>query len=331
MHNQEGLPAFSDVLDASERLNGVARKTPLLESDLLNERVNGRLLIKAEPLQRTGSFKFRGAYNAISQVIERDGKRPVVAFSSGNHAQGVALAAKLLDVPATIVMPSDAPAIKRNNTAAYGADVRLMDRYRESREEIGAEIAETTGAALIKPYDDPHIIAGQGTVGLELAEQAQMMGASLDAVLICCGGGGLTAGSTLALRETHRDLPIYAVEPVDYDDTKQSLEAGERRSVDIGTLTLCDALLASTPGVLTFAINKRFNVQGLTVTDDEALAAMAIAFETMKLVLEPGGAVSLAAALSRQIATTGRTLAVVASGGNVDPAIFAKALSQTAV
>jgi len=331
MCNQEGLPAFSDVLDASKRLNGVARKTPLLESDLLNQRIGGRLLIKAEPLQRTGSFKFRGAYNAISRVIERDGKRPVVAFSSGNHAQGVALAAKLLGVPATIVMPSDAPAIKRNNTAAYGADVRLMDRHGESREEIGADIAKTTGAALIKPYDDPNIIAGQGTAGLELAEQAQMMGVSLDAVLICCGGGGLTAGSTLALRESHRELPIYAVEPEGYDDTKQSLDAGERRSVKIGTPTLCDALLAPTPGALTFAINKTLNVQGLVVTDKEALAAMAIAFETLKLVLEPGGAVSLAAVLSGRVETNGRTLAVIASGGNVDPAVFEKALAQTAI
>ena len=327
MSNLENLPEFKDIEAAAARLNGIARRTPLLESDLLNERIGGRLLVKAEPLQRTGSFKFRGAYNAIRRVIERDGKRPVVAFSSGNHAQGVALAAKLLGVPATIVMPSDAPAIKRKNTAAYGAELRLMDRYRESREEIGAEIAKTTAAALINPYNDPDIIAGQGTVGLEIAEQARALGASLDAVLVCCGGGGLTAGSTLALKEENGDLPIYAVEPEAYDDTKQSLEAGERRSVKVGTPTLCDALLASMPGELTFAINKRFKVQGLTVTDDEALNAMAVAFETLKLVLEPGGAVSLAAVLSGRIETKGRTFAVIASGGNVDPAVFVKALT----
>jgi threonine dehydratase len=203
-----------------------------------------------------------------------------------------------------------------------------MDRYRESREDIGAEIAAATGAALINPYDDPSIITGQGTVGLEIAEQALAAEASLDAVLICCGGGGLTSGSALALRENNESLPIYAVEPEAYDDTKQSLEAGERRSIKPGTPTLCDALLATTPGELTFALNKSLKVQGLTVTDDEALEAMAVAFETLKLVLEPGGAVSLAAALSGRIETKGRTLAVVASGGNVDPAVFAKALTR---
>lgn len=323
-----GLPSFADVQAAAQRLNGVARRTPLLESDLLNERVGGRLLLKAEPLQRTGSFKFRGAYNAISQVIERDGKRPVVAFSSGNHAQGVALAAKLLGVEVTIVMPSDAPAIKQRNTKAYGAELRLPDRYRDSREEIGAEIARTTGAALIKPYDDRDVIAGQGTVGLEIAEQAEMLGASLDAVLTCCGGGGLTAGCALALKEAHADLPIYTVEPAAYDDTRRSLEAGERRAIEPGTPTLCDALLAPTPGELTFAINKSRIASGFAVSDDEVLEAMAIAFETLKLVIEPGGAVALAAALNGHIETAGRTIAVVVSGGNVDPAIFTKALDR---
>ena len=284
--------------------------------------------MKIEPLQRTGSFKFRGAYNAISRVIERDGKRPVVAFSSGNHAQGVAFAAKLLGVPATIVMPADAPSIKQRNTRAYGADLRLIDRYRDSREAIGAEIAQITGAALINPYNDPDIIAGQGTVGLEMAEQADAAGASLDAVLICCGGGGLTSGSALALREKSADLPIYAVEPEAYDDTKQSLEAGERRSIVPGTPTLCDALLAPTPGELTFAVNQRLNVKGLTISDEEALQAMAVAFETLKLVLEPGGAASLAAALAGRIEVEGRTIAVVGSGGNVDPSVFMKALER---
>ncbi len=328
MSSVDDLPTFADVEAAAARLEGIARRTPLLESDLLNDRVGGRLLVKAEPLQRTGSFKFRGAYNAISRVVERDGKRPVVAFSSGNHAQGVALAAKLLGVPATIVMPSDAPLIKQRNTRAYGADLRLMDRYRESREEIGAEIARTTGAALINPYDDPAIVSGQGTVGLEIGEQAEELGATLDTVLICCGGGGLTAGSSLALKERNPDLPIHAVEPEGYDDTKRSLEAGERRSIELGTPTLCDALLATTPGELTFAINKSLGVRGLTITDDEALDAMAVAFETLKLVLEPGGAAALAAALSGRIETKGRTVAVVASGGNVDPATFARALER---
>lgn len=329
MSSADDLPTFVDVEAAAERLAGIASKTPLLESDLLNERIGGRLLVKAEPLQRTGSFKFRGAYNAISRVIDRDGKRPVVAFSSGNHAQGVALAAKLLGVPATIVMPSDAPLIKQRNTEAYGAELRLLDRYRDSREAIGAEIAETTGAALIKPYDDPDVIAGQGTAGLELIEQAKSLGASPDAVLTCCGGGGLTAGCALALKEENTDRPIYAVEPQAYDDTKQSLEAGERRSIEPGTPTLCDALLAPTPGEITFGINKGRIAGGLTISDEDALDAMAIAFETLKLVLEPGGAAALAAVLSGKIKTEGRTLAVIASGGNVDPAVFAKALARS--
>jgi threonine dehydratase len=324
----DGLPTFADVEAAAARLDGIARLTPLLESDLLNERVGGRLLVKAEPLQRTGSFKFRGAYNAISRVIERDGKRPVVAFSSGNHAQGVALAARLLGVPATIVMPSDAPMIKQRNTRAYGAELRLLDRYRDSREEIGAEIARTTGAALVKPYDDPDVIAGQGTVGLEIAGQAADLGASPDAVIICCGGGGLTAGCALALQDRVPASLVYAAEPEAYDDTRRSLEAGERRSIEPGTPSVCDAIMAPMPGELTFAVNRSRLAGSLTVSDEEALDAMAVAFETLKLVLEPGGAVALAAALSGRIETRGRTLAVVASGGNVDPVVFAQALSR---
>ncbi|MEZ5933818.1 MAG: threonine/serine dehydratase [Alphaproteobacteria bacterium] len=329
MSSGDDLPSFADVEAAAARLDGIARRTPLLESDLLNERVGGRLLVKAEPLQRTGSFKFRGAYNAISRMIERDGRRPVVAFSSGNHAQGVALAAKLLGVPATICMPSDAPAIKQRNTRAYGAELRLLDRYRDNREEIGAEIARTTGAALIRPYDDPDVIAGQGTAGLEIEAQAAEAGADLDAVLVCCGGGGLTAGCALALKEGNPERPIYTVEPEAYDDTRRSLEAGERRGVEPGTPTLCDALLAPMPGELTFAVNRSRIAKGLVVSDEEALEAMAVAFETLKLVIEPGGAVALAAALSGRIATAGRTLAVMASGGNVDPAVFARALERS--
>jgi len=274
MSSADDLPTYADVEAAAERLAGIARRTPLLESDLLNERIGGRLLVKAEPLQRTGSFKFRGAYNAISNVIDRDGKRPVVAFSSGNHAQGVALAAKLLGVPATIVMPSDAPLIKQRNTEAYGAELRLLDRYRDSREEIGAEIAASSGAALIKPYDDPDVIAGQGTVGLEIIEQANDLGASPDAVLTCCGGGGLTAGCALVLKEDNADYPIYTVEPEAYDDTKLSLEAGERRAIEPGTPALCDALLAPTPGEITFGVNKSRIAGGLTISDEDALNAM---------------------------------------------------------
>ncbi len=323
MTAEDMLPVFNDVRAAAERLRGIARRTPLLESDLLNDRVGGRLLIKAEPLQRTGSFKFRGAYNAISQIDSR----PVVAFSSGNHAQGVALAARLLGVQATIVMPSDAPLIKQENTRAYGAELRLVDRYRDSREAIGDEIARTTGAVLVKPYDDPLVIAGQGTAGLEILEDAASQNISLDMLLTCCGGGGLTAGCCLAFSELSPKTEIYAVEPASHDDTRRSFEAGERLSNDPGGITICDALMAPTPGEITFPINHYRLSGGLAVTDDQVLQAMAMAFDTLKLVMEPGGAVSLAAALSGQIDIGGKTVAVIASGGNVDPAVFRRALA----
>ena len=327
MRTTDNLPTYADVEAAARRLDGVARRTPLLESDLLNDRLGGRLLIKAEPLQRTGSFKFRGAYNTISQL----GGRPVVAYSSGNHAQGVALAARLLGVPSTIVMPSDAPVIKQDNTRAYGANLRLIDRYRDSREAIGAEIAETTGAALVKPYDEPMVIAGQGTVGVEIAEQAKETGASLDAVVICCGGGGLISGCALALNELCPGVPIYAAEPASHDDTRRSLIAGERVAVEPGAKTICDAIMTPTPGEVTFPINKRLLAGGLAVTDDEVLRAMATAYQMLKLVVEPGGAVALAAALFGHIEIKGKTIAVVASGGNVDRPMFKHALDQDAV
>ncbi len=322
MPASDDLPTFADVEAAAKRLDGVALRTPLLESDLLNERLDGRLLVKAEPLQRTGSFKFRGAYNTISQL----GKKPIVAFSSGNHAQGVALAAKLLGVPSTIIMPSDAPRIKQENTRAYGADLRLIDRYRDSREEIGDEISRTTGAVLVKPYDEPMVMAGQGTVGLEIAAQARETGATLDAVLICCGGGGLASGCCLALRELCPDTALYSVEPESHDDTRRSLQAGERVGIEPGAETLCDALMAPMPGEITYPINRQYLTGGLAVTDDEALRAMAIAYQDLKLVIEPGGAVALAAALFGHIDIKGKTVAVVASGGNVDPVMFQRAL-----
>jgi len=326
MQKIEGLPTFSDVQSAAKRLAGIVRRTPLLESDLLNDQVGGRLLIKAEPLQRTGSFKFRGAYNAISQL----GGKPVVAFSSGNHAQGVALAAKLLGVPATIIMPSDAPLIKQENTKAYGADLRLIDRYRDSREEIGDQIARDTGAVLVKPYDDPRVMAGQGTVGLEIVDQAKEMDASLDAVVICCGGGGLASGCCLALNALVPDVAIYSAEPQTHDDTRRSLDAGERLAIVPGSTTLCDALMAPMPGELTFPINHRYLTGGLAVSDDQALYAMTLAFQTLKLVIEPGGAVALAAALFGHLDIKGKTVAVVASGGNVDPATYQHAFIQAA-
>ena len=316
------LPELADIEAAAERLRGVVRRTPLLESDALNELVGGRLLVKAECLQRTGSFKLRGAFNAISQL----GGQPVVAYSSGNHAQGVAAAAKLLGVPATIVMPADAPAIKIANTRALGATIRLYDRARHEREPIGAEIALRTGAALVKPYDDPRVIAGQGTAGLEAVEQVLQLRTGLDAALIPCGGGGLIAGSSIALAAAFPGIAIHSVEPEGFDDTARSLAAGEALANAQGGHSLCDALLAPTPGALTFSLNRRYLAGGLAVTDAQAMRAMAAAFRHLKLVVEPGGAVGLAAALSGRLELRGRTVLVMLSGGNVDSGVFVEAL-----
>ncbi len=313
----------SDVTAAAERLRGVAVRTPLLESDALNARVGGRLLIKPEVLQRTGSFKFRGAYNAIATL------RPaaVVAYSSGNHAQGVALAARLLGATATIVMPADAPRAKLEGTRAWGATVVTYDRLSDDREAIGREIAERTGAVLIRPYDDPLIIAGQGTLGLEIADQAASVDARLDGALVCCGGGGLVAGCAVALHDKLPGLTVHAVEPAGFDDTGRSLAAGQRVRNAAGARSFCDALLAPMPGELTFAINSRLLAGGLVVSDAEVATAMRLAFRHLKLVLEPGGAVALAAALAGKVLTRDRTLAVVLSGGNVDAELFRDVLA----
>jgi threonine dehydratase len=301
----------------------VVRCTPLLESDALNERVGGRLLFKAECLQRTGSFKLRGAYNTISRL----GGRPVVAFSSGNHAQGVAAAARLLGVQATIVMPADAPAVKLANTRALGAEVRLYDREREVREEIAADLAARTGAALVRSYDDPMIIAGQGTAGLEAAHQLREEGALPDAALIPCGGGGLIAGCSIALADAFPGLSIFAVEPEGFDDTARSLATGEAAVNPRASGSICDALLAPTPGALTLPLNRRYLAGGLAVSDAEVRNAMAAAFGHLKLVVEPGGAVALAAALAGRFDARGRAVLVVLSGGNVDPGLFASTLT----
>jgi threonine dehydratase len=325
MSATERAPTFADVRAAAEQLHGIARRTPLLESEALNELIGGRVLLKAEPLQRTGSFKFRGAYNTISQ-IDADA---VVAYSSGNHAQGVAAAAGLLGKAATIVMPADAPAIKLESTRARGAEIRLYDRQCESREAIGAEMAARTGAALDKPYDDPRIIAGQGTAGLEIAEQARALDARLDAALIPCGGGGLIAGCSLALAELCPGIAIFAVEPAAVDDTRRSLEAGARLANPLDARSICDALLAPTPGEITFEVNRRLLAGGLAVTDDEVKRAMVFAFRHLKLVVEPGGAVALAALLARRFDARAQTVAVMLSGGNVDPELFAEILGRS--
>jgi len=311
---------------AARRLAGRAVLTPLLESPALNRRLGGRLLVKAEVLQRTGSFKFRGAYNTIAQLTAAQRKAGVVAYSSGNHAQGVAAAAELLGVPATIVMPADAPAIKAANTRGYGADIVFYDRYRESREEIAARLAQERGAALIPPYDHPQVIAGQGTAGLEIFHQATALDASLDAVLVPCSGGGFAAGCALALAKAPRSIRVFAVEPSGLDDMRRSLEAGKRVANDPGARSICDALLAPTPGEITFAINRRLLAGGFAVSDEEVCQAMAVAFTEYKLVVEPGGAAALAAVLSGKLEMKDKTVAVIASGGNVDPETFRKAV-----
>ncbi|HEX3972510.1 MAG TPA: threonine/serine dehydratase, partial [Stellaceae bacterium] len=283
--------------------------------------------IKAECLQQTGSFKFRGAYNALSQIEPAKRRAGVVAYSSGNHAQGVAAAAQLLGMPATIVMPADAPTIKVANTRFYGAEVVSYDRYRENREEIAQRIAQERGAEILPPYDDARVIAGQGTIGLEIGEEAQRRGSVIDILIAPCSGGGLVTGCALGLSATQPDAAIYAAEPSQLDDLRRSLEAGERLANDPTARSICDALLAPTPGEITFALARHLLAGSIAVGDDEVRQAMATAFSAYKLVLEPGGAAAFAAILSRKLPVAGKTVAIVASGGNVDPAVFTAALS----
>jgi threonine dehydratase len=279
----------------------------------------GAILIKPEVLQRTGSFKLRGATNALRRLPPDQLRRGVVAYSSGNHAQAIACAAHALGAPATIVMPSDAPAIKRAHTQAWGATIIAYDRATEDRGAIAARIVAETGAALIPPFEHPDVIAGQGTLALELAEDAAAAGLTMDSMLVCCGGGGLIAGCALAMADVSPATKLYAVEPEGWDDTARSLRAGERLANDMRGDTLCDALLTPTPGELTFSINRRLLTAGLVVSIPEIRAAMRFALEHLKLVVEPGGAVALAAALAGKFDTTQQTIGIVLSGGNIDP------------
>lgn len=319
---------IEDIRAARARLDGVARVTPLLESGLLNRVAGRRVLVKAECLQRTGSFKFRGGWSAVSALPEAQRRRGVIAYSSGNHAQGVARAAELMGVPAVIVMPRDAPALKIANTRAYGAEVVLYDRAAgEDREAVGGRIAAERGLTLIRPYDEPMVIAGQGTCGLEIAGQARAAGVERADVLVCCGGGGLSSGIALALEAEAPGLRVRTVEPEGFDDWARSLAAGERLGNRGGeTGSICDALLAPMPGALTFPILKRLAGPGLVVSDDEAMRAMAHAFLRLKVVAEPGGAVALAAALYRADRIEGEAVICTISGGNVDPEMFGRAL-----
>jgi threonine dehydratase len=323
-------PTAADVRAAAGRLAGIVRQTPLVGDTPLNEHSGGRILLKLEPLQHTGSFKVRGAYNRLVQLSVPERAAGVVAFSSGNHAQGVAWAAKRLGIAAAIVMPADAPRTKIENTRFLGAEVVLYDRGRESREEIASRLAVERGATLVPSFDDPHIIAGQGTVGLELMNQAAAIGAVPDDVLVCCSGGGLVSGCALAIKDLSPGTRVLTVEPMAFDDARRSLEAGARVRNPPGGHSICDALQAPTPGLLTFALMRRLLAGGLAVSDEEVRQAMTWAFRHLKLVVEPGGAVALAAVLSGRVELRGRTVAVILSGGNVDADVYRDALAPGA-
>ncbi|HEY2131428.1 MAG TPA: threonine/serine dehydratase, partial [Acetobacteraceae bacterium] len=289
--------------------------------------INGRVFLKLEFLQRTGSFKFRGALNRISLIPESDRAAGVVAFSSGNHAQGVAAAARILNMPATIVMPADAPLSKRERTKAYGAEVVLYDRDREDREAIARDIAGPRGATLVRPYDDPFVIAGQGTVGREICEDMAALGLATDIVVAPASGGGLVAGVATAVKARYPGAMLMSAEPEAFDDHARSLRAGKREPHASRGRTICDALMASIPGELTFAINCRLLSQGITASDEEVGAAVGFAFRELKLVVEPGGAVGLAALLAGHIETAGKTVVIVLSGGNVDADLYARLIN----
>lgn len=308
----------ADIEQAAFRLRDVALRTPLIENPVLNEIAGGRVFLKAECFQVTGSFKIRGAYNLLSQLTTEQAARGVVAFSSGNHAQGVAAAARSLGIRARIVMPADAPTTKLENTRRLGGEVITYDRATGDREAIAREIAAQHAAAVVPSFDHPQIMAGQGTVGLEIAEQCEAMRVRPDQVMICCGGGGLTAGSAVALESRMPGADVFTVEPAAFDDTARSLELGRRVAVAPGAQSICDALLIERPGELTFAVNRRLVSRGLTVSETEVRNAMRFAFREMKLVLEPSGAVALAAVLAGKVTTSGRTTVAVLSGGNVD-------------
>jgi len=328
LENTDPLPTIDDIRAAATRLDGIAVRTPLLESERLNERAGARILLKCEMFQPVGAFKIRGAWNMITQLPEDGRERGVVAFSSGNHAQAVAWSGRRLGLPTTIVMPADAPRIKIANTRALGADVVLYDRTADDREAIAAEIVDRTGACIVPPYDHRDIIAGQGTVGLEIAEQCAERGVEPDIAIVPCSGGGLIAGCALALKDALPEIAVYAAEPKEFDDTAESLKSGTRVENTGGATSICDALLVPTPGKLTFAVNRTVLAGGLVVSDQDVRAAIYAAFTDARLVVEPGGAIGLAAALSDSALCAGRTVCVVLSGGNADPELFAEILES---
>lgn len=311
-------PVYSDVLAAAARIAPYAIRTPLVESAVLNARTGGRIFLKLETLQRTGSFKFRGACNRLAMIPEKGRGNGVVAFSSGNHAQGVAAAAALFGMPAVIVMPSDAPRPKIEGTRALGAAIVEYDRLRDDREAIAAKHCAERGAVLVRPFDDAGIIAGQGTAGLEIAEDAARLGIALDAALTPCSGGGLVSGVALALNGAGLTAKVHSVEPENFDGMRRSLEAGERVTAPGGKLSIADALMAPSPGKIVFELAKNLLSPGLAVSDAELKAAVGFAARELKLLVEPGGAAALAAVLAGKIETRGRTVVLVLSGGNAD-------------
>lgn len=313
------IASFDGVREAARQITGVAVRTPLIESPALNERLGGRVLLKAETFQVAGAFKFRGAYNRISRLTEAEKARGVVAYSSGNHAQAVAAAARMVGTNAIIVMPADSPKVKVEGVIGFGGEVRMYDRYTESREAIGEEIAATRGSVLVRPFDDPFIIEGQGTTGLEIVEQAD---GPIDQLLCGASGGGLIAGINLSMAALSPETRVIGVEPEAYNDTQLSMAAGERMThAPVARPSICDALMTDRPGELTFPINRRL-AEVLTVSDAEVAEAVRYAFRVLKLVVEPGGAVSLAALLAGKVEARDRTTVAVLSGGNIDPSLF---------
>lgn len=319
--------SMSDILSAAERLRPEITRTPLLEFPILNAMVGGRVVLKLETLQLGGSFKARGAFNRLMQLTDDEKRVGVVAWSSGNHALAVALAARRIGTRATIVMPHDAPAVKVFATRAQGAEVVFYHRQTEDREAIARAICKERGAVLVPSYDDPDVIAGQGTCGLEIIEQATALDLNLDAVLVCCSGGGLAAGVATAVKYYSPRTAIYTVEPEGYDDMARSLSTGEVEDANLQQPTICDALQAPRPGELTLPILQHFAAGGLAVTDAEVRETMRYAFSVLKLVIEPGGAAALAALLARKLPAAGKTVAVVVSGGNVNPEFFGKVIA----
>jgi threonine dehydratase len=325
MSQSQSFPVNPADIDAAARVIApFAVRTPLLSPPVLCERLGTKVFLKPELLQRTGSFKFRGAFNKLSLIPPEARGGGVVAFSSGNHAQGVAAAAQILKMQATIVMPKDAPLSKRERTKGYGAEVVLYDRDREDREAIARDIAGKRGATLVPPYDDPMVIAGQGTVGREIAEDMAALGVTPDIVVAPASGGGLIAGIATAVKARFPQTAVIVAEPKNYDDHARSLRAGKREAHHATGRTICDALMAEMPGQITFAINSQLLAQGVTASDQEVAQAMAFAFRELKLVVEPGGAVGLAALLAGRIDVSGKNVVIVLSGGNVDADLFAK-------